>query len=266
MSKKGFLTVEAAIFLPFFLIAMICLICLIRLIGVEENLMHIYSKQAQKIAKEAYISELNVLPENTGIDSIENIINQAYIKLSIREEIEKAEIKTASDVRLEDFRYLYCDNGISGVISGNLSYKTIIPLPMNLNRTLDFEERLVFRGFIGSTDCYEPMEYIKMEQEEDSDIVYVFPKAGERYHKHDCVVIEVYPEKVLLSPSLRSAYPPCSLCCPDALANGCIVYCFKKTGKVYHRGSCSTVTRYVVPVDRQKAMDEGYTCCNLCGG
>lgn len=266
MNKKGFLTVEAAIFLPVFILAMLSLICLIRIIGIETDIMRIYSDAAQKTSKEAYITQLDIIPQDAGIEVIEGIIHGTAFEIRLMQNIREAYGNTVYNVRLNNFRYLYESRGTSGIISGNLAFKTDIPLPMSFGRTLVFEERLTFRGFIGSSDSYEPMEYIRMEQEEDADIAYVFPRAGEKYHKRNCRVIEVYPEEVLLSDFIRREYYPCRLCSPSDLTDGCKVYCFTRTGRAYHKGSCTLVDRYVIPVLKEKAVSDGYDCCSLCGG
>jgi hypothetical protein len=207
MSKRGFLSVEAAIFLPVFLIAMLSLICLIRVIGVEENVMHIFSSEARKVSKEAYVSQLEMIPDGVAAEALEGLIHKSVLQQRLRNQIETAEGKRISNLDLVRFWYLHEDRGLSGIISMNLSFQTEIPLPIGFHRSLDFEEQLVFRGFIGASGDYEPMEYYRMEQEEDSEIVYVFPRAGEKFHRRECRVIVVYPEEVFLSPAIKRNIP-----------------------------------------------------------
>lgn len=264
--KKGHITVEAAIFLPLFILAMLSLICLIRMIGIEENVMRVYTDEASGIAKEAYIAELKEVPEEIGIETISGVAHEAIFRIRLYERIQEEENRGVFDLRLMEFKYLYESSGVSGLISGNLSYKTKIPLPIGFKRVLEFEERLLFRGFIGADSNYKPMPYQKMETEEESEIVYVFPRAGERYHKPSCSVIKVCPKEVFLSPKIKNEFTPCRLCRPDQTSNGSKVYCFDKSGKAYHRGNCPLVDRYVIPMEKEEAIEKGYTPCKVCGG
>ncbi|MDD4582957.1 MAG: hypothetical protein PHR60_02070 [Eubacteriales bacterium] len=252
--KKGSVILEASLILPLFLLAMLSLICLIRMVGIEENVMHVYSREAVKIGKEAYV-------ETAG-----DWITGAIFSIRIHDQIEKTENKSISGLQLKNFKYLYENEGLSDLICGDLSYNITIPLPLKFGRVLEFEDRLVFRGFVGSDNIYGHMDFSRMEQEEEEGLVYVFPRAGEKYHKVNCSYIVVCPREVLLSAQVKKRYTPCRFCRPDELCNGSKVYCFEKAGTAYHRGSCIFVERYVILIEKEKAIEEGYTPCKKCGG
>ena len=261
--KRGSATVEAAVFLPVFFLAMLSIILLIRLIGAEENMMRLCTQEAIRVEKEAYLTQLPMIPDTIEAEFAEGAVSGAVMVLRLRE---KADLLPIEKINCSYFRYLYEKNGIDGLICADLSYKSEIPFPAGFQRTLDFEKKLLFRGFIGSTGNRDPMDFSEMEKEESTNIVYVFPRAGERYHAKDCSVIDVYAREVYLTNSILKKYRPCKLCDPDENAPGSKVYCFPNGGAAFHRGTCSLVERYVVEMDRQEAEEKGYTPCMICGG
>ena len=115
-------------------------------------------------------------------------------------------------------------------------------------------------------DDIEPVDPEELEADERSLMVWVFPRAGERYHKRECAVIAVFPSPHTLDSGIRSRYRPCSHCKPEGKENGSLVYCFPKAGEVYHQQYCSLVTRYVIEMEYEEAVEAGYTPCRVCGG
>ncbi len=141
------------------------------------------------------------------------------------------------------------------------SYTVSVPLPV-FARTVRFREILLARPFVGREPEEGPLGTEALENEDET--VWVFPRRGERYHKKECRIVTVYPFERILSASLRRRYGPCSNCHPESLVNGTPVYVFA-TGDVYHRRSCASVTRYVIPMSGEQATEKGYTPCSYCG-
>lgn len=240
--------VETAIVLPFFLLAIITISLLIKVMAVEENTMLHFVTEEQRYAKEMYLTELH--------DGLHE-----YRMLKKMDEIQAAKLRNP---RIGRQLGIFVKD--SGLVNTSLSYELEIPLPLAFNRELAIEQHLLFRGFVGADNLGEPMGFDAMEREEKASSVYVFPRAGERYHRKDCRIIDVYPVEKVLSKDIRKKYKPCKLCKAEALPPGCLVYCFDKSGKVYHKGSCTTVDRYVIEMDRDEAIEKGYTACLFCGG
>lgn len=253
--------VEAALILPIFLLALLSLILLIPIAGVEAEAWVIYAEETQKIAKEAYITEQIDSEEQLALATV--LISQLQER-RISERI-KRDLELAKEVDLTKFRYLYSKDGMTGLISGTLSYRIKIPLPI-LHRQLRFTRHLVSRGFIGSKDPAEPFGFDPMEAIEESSIVYVFPRAGEKYHKQTCSLLHAHAVESFLTPRLKNMYQPCSICMAESLSLGSKVYVFPNTGEVYHRSTCPLVERYVVPMEWVEAIREGYEPCAYCGG
>ena len=146
------------------------------------------------------------------------------------------------------------------MLPNTVSYSLTLPLPV-VGRTLRFREFLLAHPFTGEAPEDGPLGEEALE--EDGDAVWVFPRRGERYHIKECRIVTVYPFEGILSASLRRKYEPCSNCHPESLPNGTPVYVFT-TGSVYHRRSCASVTRYVVPMAEEQAKEKGYTPCSYC--
>ncbi len=265
MNKRGSLFVEAAILFPMFLLAILSICVLIRIIGSEENMVRSLTEEGHKIAKEAYVTQLDFIPESYSIELLEGIVHGTLLEFRMLERL-KNEDKLVKNPRIDRFEYLYAEGHQSGLIHCSIAYDILLPMPLSFHRQPEFEQRLLFRGFIGAENCGEGMGFDSMEEPDDASIVYIFPRAGERFHQLQCRIIEVYPRQMILSPSLRKKYTPCKLCNGDLMPWGSRVYCFDKSGRVYHKGNCTTVERYVVGIDREEAIENGYSPCAYCGG
>ncbi|GAB1475436.1 hypothetical protein MASR2M70_02680 [Bacillota bacterium] len=254
---------ESAITLPFFLLAILTVSLLIRLAATEENTMIIFADEGQKFAGEMYVSSLEIIPENYGAAEA---FHEVLLESRTNRRIEREEKIRLKDVRVERDYIFDIYNDDPGKIRCSLLYNAEIPLPLVFNREPEFEQRLLFRGFIGALPKGKGIGFDEMEASGGLNSVFVFPRAGEKYHRDDCRIIDVYPVEKVLSRILKERYSPCRLCNAKELPYGCLVYCFDKSGKVYHKGSCTTVERYVVEMQMDEALEKGYTPCFYCGG
>src|SRR5665648_1250469 len=99
------------------------------------------------------------------------------------------ENKNVEDVETEDFKYLYSSEGLDGLIRYEASYWMDIKFHIKLYDGLSGKETVVFRGLIGSRKEADPTGLDEIEEEKQSDKVWIFPTAGKRYHKRDCPYI-----------------------------------------------------------------------------
>ncbi|MGI6731112.1 MAG: hypothetical protein ACOX5F_04325 [Anaerovoracaceae bacterium] len=250
-TRKGFITVEAGIFLPIFIIGILTIAYLIKLMVVQGGVFHSYTDEARLLAAEAYI------------DKVTPII---LFEPKLQNRLYNENLSDIEDICLENFNYLYKDDRDSGLISMDLSYKVKLKLPIQFYKDFPITETLVFRGFVGADEELDPMTFEEMESNEASHLVYVFPRAGGRYHNESCTFLYAEPLEMILSGSVRRRYDPCSLCKPGDLSNGNLIYCFNRAGEVFHRGSCYVVDRYVISIEKEDAINKGYTTCLKCGG
>ncbi len=160
--SKGSIIIEAALILPFFLLAVLSLATLIRIAGVEESLMNAYADEAVSVAEKAYI---DIVPAGSEITRKIKSVGQG----------------PAVNIHLSDFNCMYESRGIDGLISGDLCCEAVIPLPLNFMRVLEIEERLLYRAFIGTECSGLPMGFDRMEDRGETETVYVFPEPGKDF-------------------------------------------------------------------------------------
>jgi hypothetical protein len=147
-----------------------------------------------------------------------------------------------------------------------LDYDIGVKLPDAVVKSIPVSDALLLRAFVGADNSGATMRPEELEEEKESRTVWIFPRSGTKYHSEDCSYIKVWPREMVLSESLRRKYEPCKLCKPRELSNGSLVYCFAASGEVFHRGGCTAVDRYVVPIQKDEAVARGYTACARCGG
>lgn len=264
--KKGSLTVEAAIFLPVFLIAMLLMAYLIRMVAVEESVMHVLSDEGGRLAATAYLGQMEEtahLPLQELLES--RLLGKTALTLKIRERVAE-ETRLAESLRTSRYNYLYTEAGLDELIRIEVSYRVRLPFILGRFDGFSFTDTLQTRGFLGAAARGEPLGYGPMEEEQEFQSTFVFPKYGERYHVESCSTIAVYPQEHFLNRSIRNRYTPCEICDPGHLPDGSRVYCFPQAGEVYHKGSCPTVEKSTAEIDREEALRTGYTPCKLCGG
>lgn len=249
LGKKGFLTVEAAIFLPIFIIGVLTFAYLIKFMSVQEAVFHSFSDEAKVLSAEASIYPLAA----------------PLFELNLKNRIYDENKDNISSVDLDHFQYLYHTHGMSGMISMDLNYDVNIKLPIPFYKNLPVSESLVIRGFVGNEEKEEPLPFEEMETCTESDPVWIFPRAGEKYHRESCPYITSEPRQLILSQQIRRKYKPCSICDSKNLLNGSLVYCFQ-TGEYFHAGSCPIVDKYVISIEKETAIKRGYTACTKCGG
>lgn len=249
INKKGFLTVEAAIFLPIFIIGVLTFAYLIKFMAVQEAVFHSFTDEAKVLSSEASL----------------NPFAAPLFELNLKDRVYSENGDNISSVDIDHFLYLYQTHGTSDMISMDLNYSVNIKLPIPFYRKLPVSESLLFRGFVGKEEIATPLPYEEMETEKKSDLVWIFPRAGGRYHSKNCTYIASEPKQILLSQIIRREYEPCSICDSSDLPNGSLAYCFK-TGQSYHTGSCPIVDKYVISIEKEAAIKRGYTACMKCGG
>ncbi len=248
-SKQGFLTVEAAIFLPIFIIGILTFAYLIKFMSVQEAVFHSFTDEAKLLSSEASI----------------NPIAAPLFELNLKDRVYDENGDNISSVDIDQLFYLYHTHGMSDMISMDLNYTVNIKLPIPFYRDLPVSESLLFRGFVGKDEKADPLPYEEMETDKKSDLVWIFPRAGGRYHSENCTYITSEPRQIVMSQKIRRKYEPCSICASYDLSNGSLAYCFK-TGQSYHTGSCPIVDKYVISIEKEAAIKRGYTACMKCGG
>jgi hypothetical protein len=247
--------VETAIFLPLFIVGILTLGWLIKFAAVSENVYHSLADETRRYAASVTLSyassgyggavETRVSKENDG------------------------DVKT---VKVSPARfhvpYVSAASGraYTDLIGASVSYKTNLGLPHIFADGLTGSETVLSRAFVGARNPGKKMSFEEMAEGNDSHLVWVFPRAGERYHGENCSYIKNNPREVILTNAVRGKYSSCRLCKPGDATDGTLVYVFPRAGSAYHRGECYSVDRYVISMSEDDAKSKGYTKCTKCGG
>lgn len=249
LNKKGFLTVEAAIFLPVFIIGVLTFAYLIKFMSIQEAVFHSFADEARVLGSEARI----------------NPAAASLFELKLKDRVYDENGDNISEADIAHFIYLYETRGASGMISMDLNYDVNIKLPIPFYKKLPVSESLMFRGFVGKEETAPPLLFEEMEKDKKSDLVWIFPRAGGRYHGENCTYIKSEPRQMIMSNQIKRKYEPCGICDSRDLPNGSLVYCFR-SGQSYHGGNCPIVDKYVISIEKEEAIERGYTACLRCGG
>ena len=247
-SRKGFYTLEAAVILPFVILAVLSVGYFIRLDSVWENVMHSAIDESSYSASRAYGSA-------SELDSI----------LRIRKRVIK-ENEYLDSLKIRNVADNYSDGLCDGLTRYTIKAKMSIMLPAGFERSLDFKGNVKYRAFKGLK--YEPhgMGTEGLESDEPEDPVWVFPQSGEKYHSESCTYVKAAVKSYVLTNRLKRQYKPCEMCDSNKLEIGSIVFCFSGEDTAYHRGNCRSIKRHTAIIDRSEAEEKGYTPCSKCGG
>lgn len=248
-SNRGFMTVEAAIFLPIFIIGILAFAYQIKFMSIQEGVFHAFTDEARVLSAEAKINPLGA----------------PLFESKIKNRIHEENGTNISSLDIDNFLFLYYANGTTGIISTDLNYDINVKLPIPFCKTLPVSESLIFRGFIGKEEKESPLSFEEMEKEEESELVWIFPRSGGRYHLENCTYITSEPRQLTMSSLIRNRYKSCSICDSKQMSNGSMVYCFVKAGQAYHRATCPCVDKYIISIEKKEAIKKGYSACSKCG-
>ncbi len=246
--QEGGITLEASLFLPIFLIGILTVAYLMKFVYLQEAILYQLCREARIQIRQSVAADLSI----TYPLVVSHRLSQSHLETEF--------------YRHRLFLYPLQTRLTDQVVHYEGKYYQKIPFPIQIYEGVAGKESVRFRPFVGRKYRGDAMDPKELEEKKESRMVWVFPKAGERYHERTCSVIEVFPHQTILTTSVRTRYRPCSHCRPEKRGNGSLVYCFPRAGEVYHQKACSLVTRYVIEIDQESAEAQGYTPCRLCGG
>jgi hypothetical protein len=247
--NKGSQVIEAAIFLPIFIIGLLTLGYLVKFNAVQENVFHSFADETGKIAAEASL----------------NITAPLFYENDVENRVEDENGYVIKNIDINNFRYKIPSHINDNIIAASLDYDINIGLPAGFIDNIPVSDTIICRAFVGDEQDVAPMPFSEMERSVDSNSVWIFPRAGTKFHSEDCSYIKNYPKEMMLSSVIKNRFSPCEICNPTDLRDGNLVYCFS-TGSVYHKGECPTVTKYVTSMEKTEAQNRGYAACLRCGG
>lgn len=247
-TTKGFYSLEASIVLPFIILAVLSLGYFIKVEGAWENCVNGAVDESVKAA--AYSYEMGMA-----------VINRNKIEKRIADE--NAELDS---VKISNVKTGYSDLKIDKLTSYHIDAAIRMELPLGFNHEFNLKTKLKFRGFVGCRQMNDPLGSEGLEAERESNPVWVFPQAGERYHSESCTYVKASVRQEILDNGIKSRYKPCKLCESGEIPAGSIVFCFGKEGTAYHKGTCASINRHTMIIDREEAVKKGYSECSKCGG
>ncbi len=247
-STKGFYTLEAAIFLPLVLLAVLSLGYFMRIDGMWENCIHGAVDESAAAAAKAY-------------DGGASLTVGSKVKSRIMEDVSKLD-----QVEIKGLRVMHSDLYADSLTSYSITAKETLQLPLGFQRAFTFQSGIKFRGFVGIKNIVSPMGAQGLETQAAQNPVCIFPHSGEKYHSEGCTYVKATVESAVLTDSIKRKYETCALCNSGDIPAGSIVFCFKGEDTAYHRGTCGTIKRRTVVIDRSEAVERGYSPCSKCGG
>ena len=193
-------------------------------------------------------------------------IDPAGLAIGIKLRRDASDFGQDVNLSLSDRRYSYSDGRHTDLNSFRLRAAVDLPLPLGFGREFEYEAPVKYRDFVGLQYSRDPLGAAGLEQEEDSNEVWIFPQSGTRYHDKGCTYVKATVHSCILTSTLTRQYSPCGMCGSGTLPAGSTVFCFYGEDTCYHRGSCRSIKRHTIVVDRDEAEEKGYTPCTKCGG
>ncbi len=239
--RGGFYTVEAAIFLPLVILAVISIGYFIKIDAAWENAMHGAVDESSLAASRAFEGSPSRIEKRIAADNPQ--LEYVHVGRFLR-----------------GYSDGVSENLTSYVMNAGMNMK----LPLGFSRDSDFTAGVKYRRFIGKRTFGSGMGSEGLETDFPQDPVWIFPLSGIRYHEKNCTYVRASVSGRILSPSLKRKYAPCGLCNSGDMSAGELVFCFRGKDTAYHRGSCPSINRHTVVIDRSEAIEKGYTPCSKC--
>lgn len=246
INKKGVYTIEAAICLPLVMMAVITLGYFLEADSAWENSMNAAFRECS-------------YAQCTGLD-----LSKASIGMKLRRD--SSCFGQDVDLRLTGRRFSYSDSRHTDLNAFTLRASVNLPLPLGFGRVFEYEDMVKYRDFTGRKYDRPCLGAEGLEQDESSEAVWIFPQSGTKYHEEECTYVKAAVHSCVLTASLKRQYAACGMCGSGSLPYGSIVFCFSGEDTCYHRGTCRSIDRHTIVVDRNEAEDKGYTPCSKCGG
>ncbi len=246
-NRRGSYIVEAAIFIPMFIIAMMLLTFVVPFISASENAVFITCDELHKADIRACFLDLDM-------------VTPYLVKARIEDDD-----NLLTNVNTWNYGYLYSDGGMEDLISLNLEVSFGSVNPLGEISTLIFRGNVVSRAFTGKQGERNADREV-FSKNEDYEAVYIFPREGKKYHNRGCPFLNPACEQVFYSREIGRDFRKCEKCIVDEIRTGDVVFCFFNSGEKYHVSNCSHVDKVYVEIDEREAQKRGYTRCITCGG
>lgn len=246
--SSGSVTVEAALAIPMFFLALLCMVFLLEMNSIQVKVRSGMHEVAKSLAKDAYVVPI-LSPGNVERDMVESIgsgrLNQSIV------------VGGSSGL---DCSGSYISPG-TAMIHLKVRYKVRIPVPVFIKSNITFDQGLMIKGWTG---------YEKGGMESDAnDIVYVTDTASVYHRNYHCSHLDLSIQMVSgsnvgeLRNEYQGKYHACSKCARGVGEPSGPVYVAKE-GDCYHTSlGCSGLKRKVYAVPLSQVVGKG--ACSRCG-
>lgn len=245
---RGFYTLEATVFLPLVVLAVLSLGYFMKVIGTWENCIHGAVDESAVAASKSY-DRVNALTVGAAVSKRINDDNPGLAAMQIKK-----------------LRVMYSDGYTDDLTSYRITAAVEPGLPLGFSKRFELDYGIKYRGFTGVEGALNPLGAEGLSRYEQQHPVWIFPHSGEKYHTERCTYVKSAASLNVLTSALKKKYDSCGICGSGNIPAGSIVFCFNKTGTAYHRGTCSCIVRRVSVIDRSEAAKRGYAPCTKCGG
>lgn len=245
--EQGSITVEAALAIPIFFLAVICLIYIMEIMAIQTSVKCATHYACKKAAKEVVAAPV-LLPGKVTTDLVEAI----------------GANRLDRSIVVGGSRGIHCHqswvNPVTAVVQLEVSYQVKLPFPQFHIPVLSYKESMKMKGWTG---------YVKDTLGHDGEEIVYVTDTGTVYHRDcHCTHLDLSIQMVTGSQVLglrnenQGRYKPCEKCIHGGSTAG-VVY-ITNTGNRYHGSlSCSGLKRkiYAVPLSQVK----GKGACSRCG-
>ena len=296
-SKKGSATIEAAIFLPIFIIAIISIAFIMKIFQAQAYTENRLDNETRRVALEAYgiakagatVVEL-IKPSSTEriIDlkklgkelytvdplGVKRFVGTSVIEARINENLDskvKNNYNIVGNVTVESSKYDIKETAnarannieIDKLIDVTMAYSIESPFSLRLFSDVHISQRVIARQWTGTDQIENPLSFEEMQNEKNANEVFIFTKAGEKYHAEDCRFVKSVATKMPLTSEMLDEYEICSYCDEVGLFIGEQVYMFKNGDKI-HRENCFLIDKEIKGLSKEIAIEKGYEPCKEC--
>lgn len=242
---KASITVEAAMAVPFFFLAVVCLLYLMEIMAVQTAMRSGLQYAGKKAAKEAYAVTM-VMPSHLEQDVVQAVGPERLDRSIV--------LGGSSGVRCDGSRI----SSRTGIGELMVTYEVRLPIPVFGVPPVKYQEKMRIKAWVG---------YEKQGFDLDCEETVYVTETGMVYHKdYHCTYLELSIHMVPSDhiPDLRNKdggkYYPCEHC----MRSGRTGVYITDTGNRYHSSlSCSGLKRTVYAVPLSEVVGKG--ACSRCG-
>lgn len=243
---KGSVTIETAMILPFFLLAMICIIYMMEVMVIRTSIRSGMQYAAKNIAEKVY-----VLPV-VSVNELEEQIIQAIGA----ERLDRSVVVNGSGgIHCEQSRI----SVMTGILDVKVQYQVKVPVPAISNISVPMQESIKVKGWCGYSGggFYNDLE----------ETVYLTENGMVYHKKYDCSYLElsirgVSAEEVdTIRNKDQGIYHACEVCAKKGKNE--LVYVTDYGNRYHNSLNCSGLKRTIYAVPISEAAGKGV--CSKCG-